>query len=186
MLMIGKLALLFLILLGSIQAGTVKEDTEFVIHAVMGPEVALEFERYELELAIKSELENRFKQRFYGDEVYRWQISRGDSLLGTALLDNVMGKAMPITILVIFDPEGMILGTDVIRYREAIGGEVSNPRWQKQFTGLSTETLLEKDRRIDGITGATISVRSVHRGILKLAGLHAYMQQKQPYLGALK
>ena len=49
----------------------------------------------------------------YRDNLYYWNISIMDSTIAYAFLDNVKGKSMPITFMVILDINGHILHQDV-------------------------------------------------------------------------
>jgi len=89
-------------------------------------------------------------------------------LKGFAVLDNTYGKSLPITFLVVFSPAAEILRVDIIRYREPYGGAIGSRRWLDQFIGKSSGEEFKVDRDIDSISGATISVNSVARGVQKL------------------
>jgi Na+-translocating ferredoxin:NAD+ oxidoreductase RnfG subunit len=93
-------------------------------------------------------------------------------------MDNVLGKSMPITFLVILNNEGSILATEVIKYREAYGGEVGNKNWLAQFTHFSDTSDFKLGKNIDGISGATISVNSLSKGIQKIATLFPLIKDK--------
>ena len=116
----------------------------------------------------KKDVEKTVRQRFFRPEIYTWKIARGDDVVGYAALDNVLGKSLPITFLVVFDTEGVIQSTHIVKYRESHGGQVKLERWRKQFVGKTHESGYAVGRDIDGISGATISVNSVSRGIRKL------------------
>ncbi len=99
------------------------------------------------------------------DKIYIWEISKNEEMIGLAYLDNVKGKSQPITFVVFFDPIGKVLKSHIVKYREPIGGEVANYHWLKQFFGKSWESDYQVGIDIDGISGATISVNAVTRGI---------------------
>lgn len=158
-----------LLLVTQLYANNIQANSERSLNQYFGDEAIIEFSYFEIPAAEKGEIEQASHQHFFRDKIHYWSISKNDSLVGIAALDNVMGKAMPITFLVIFDMSGVILKSDIIRYRESIGGEVSNPRWLKQFTGLDQQDIIDPKIRIDGISGATISVKSISKGIKKLS-----------------
>ncbi len=147
---------------------SIQKTSELMLSQYFGNEVKTVFSYFVIPPELKNRVEHNAKQRFFKDKIYYWKISNSDSTIGFALLDNVMGKAMPITLLVVFDANGHTINTDIIKYRESIGGEVSNPRWLKQFNGLSQREIMDPNIRIDGISGATISVNAVSKGIKKL------------------
>lgn len=78
----------------------------------------------------------------------------------TAWVLNEIGKTKPITIGVVVRSQ-TIESVQVLAFRESRGGEVRYAFFTDQFSGLS----LHNDRRlsgaVDGITGATLSVRAV-------------------------
>jgi hypothetical protein len=93
------------------------------------------------------------------------RVSCADSLLGFAVVRNVIGKDQPITFLVATDPADHLKDVDVLVYREPYGGEVAYDAWRKQFRGKTTGDPLQVDRDIRSISGATISVNSVTAGV---------------------
>lgn len=73
-----------------------------------------------------------------------------------------IGKEKPITIGVgIYD--GQVETVRILAFRESRGWEVKYPYFTEQFSGASTDDKNKLDRRIDGITGATLSVNAVQK-----------------------
>lgn len=166
-----------LLLSFGLYANSIQETCEASLLHYFGSEAKLKFSYFPIPPALKLGIEQTARQRFFKDKIYYWKISDHDSTVALAALDNVMGKAMPITILVIFDKQGRILKSEIVKYRESIGGEVSNSRWLKQFIGLSQADFLDPKTRIDGISGATISVQSVSKGVKKLSLLFSEIKK---------
>lgn len=127
---------------------------------------------------IKNQIESQVKQRFFKDNLHIWEIYKNNSQIGTAILDNVLGKSMPISFLVIFDINGEIVKTDIIKYREPYGGEISSRNWLNQFENFNNTSSYNVGSGIDGISGATISVNSISKGIHKLALLFPIINLK--------
>ena len=110
------------------------------------------------------------------------RVSRGDSLLGFAVVRNVRGKDQPITFLVATDTLDRLRDVDILVYREPYGGEVAYDVWRRQFRGKSTSDRLDVGRDIRSISGATISVHAVTTGVRRaLADLSGWHQS-----GAIK
>lgn len=78
----------------------------------------------------------------------------------TAWVIDEIGKERPITIGVIVDG-GRIAQVQVLAFRESRGGEVRYPFFTKQFVNVGLKDGDRLDGRIDGITGATLSVWAV-------------------------
>ena len=176
----NKLITFYLILLGGFLSGgsPIRDATEKYIISQFDVDVSINMHTLKLDAKLKALVQNRVKQRFYRDELYYWTISNNDTTIAYALMDNVLGKAMPITFLVILNNEGSILATEVIKYREAYGGEVGNKNWLAQFTHFSDTSDFKLGKNIDGISGATISVNSLTKGIQKIAILFPLIKDK--------
>jgi hypothetical protein len=89
----------------------------------------------------------------------------------TAWILDEIGKDKPITTGIVVNA-GRIERTKVLIFRESRGWEVRYPRFLQQFRGAEIENR-QLDRRIDGITGATLSVRAV----TKVAHLALFFHQ---------
>ncbi len=77
------------------------------------------------------------------------------------VLDEI-GKELPITVGVIVEND-YIKNLRVLTYRENRGGEVATASFTDQFNGAGLETNGGLDTRIDGISGATLSVQALTR-----------------------
>jgi hypothetical protein len=71
-----------------------------------------------------------------------------------------IGKERPITTGLIVD-DNILTDVRVLIYRESRGFEVRFPYFTSQFAGARLNEDNELDRPIDGITGATMSVRAL-------------------------
>ncbi len=114
-------------------------------------------------------------QKFFRKEVNCWHIINDDSTQYYAILDNVKGKSLPITFLTIFDENKQVYDSEIIKYREGYGGEVANKSWLNQFINYTDSSNYNVGGAISGISGATISVNSVSKGIYKLSILIDYI-----------
>ena len=129
----------------------------------------MKFEKLRLEREMKFKIENETGRKLFGDFVYYWQIKSVGDKYFSALLDNAMGKSQPITFIVVFDENKKIFSVSIIKYRESHGGEVQNKAWLREFEGKDFKSDFRPGADIDAISGATISVNSVSRGIKNLA-----------------
>ena len=91
----------------------------------------------------------------------------------TAWILEEIGKDKPITTGIVIK-QGKIERIKVLIFRESRGWEVRYPFFTDQFAGLSLQTDKSLSRYIDGISGATLSVRALK----KLARLALYLDQK--------
>ena len=81
-----------------------------------------------------------------------------------------VGKDLPITVGVVVE-RNYIDSIRVLTYRENRGGEVATPAFTDQFNGIELKPDGSLNKQIDGITGATLSVRALSR----LATLALYL-----------
>tara|TARA_Y100001960_G_C14610821_1_gene795677 strand:- start:67 stop:543 length:477 start_codon:yes stop_codon:yes gene_type:complete len=107
-------------------------------------------------------------QKFFREKVNTWKIQENDTTYYYGILDNVIGKAMPITFLTLFKDTGEIFDISIIKYREPYGGEVKSENWLKKFIGYTDTSNYEIGHHIYAISGATLSVHSVSKGVHKL------------------
>jgi len=80
----------------------------------------------------------------------------------TAWILEEIGKEQPITLGVVVRARH-IEELRVLAFRESRGGEIRYPFFTDQFRGVGLAERGRLDRGIDGITGATLSVRAVDR-----------------------
>lgn len=88
-------------------------------------------------------------------------IYKNDALLGYVFIDQAPSKTAKFDYLVLFDSKLEIINSQVLVYREDYGGEIGSKRWLKQFLGMTGGDRVDHESNIDGISGATISVRSM-------------------------
>ncbi len=158
-----------LMLAAILSASDIRNNAEETIKNVFPGDVKYDLMKIDIPQRLKSQIEKKVQQRFFANELYIWKISKGPSITGYAVMDNVYGKSMPITFLVVFDREFRILNSSIIKYREPYGGGVANENWNDQFAGKDSSSSFKVGSEISGISGATISVNSVSKGIRKLA-----------------
>lgn len=80
----------------------------------------------------------------------------------TAWILEEIGKEEPITAGFVVD-NGKVQQARVLVYRESRGGEIRYPAFLKQYEGAALGSDDHLDRNIDGISGATLSVRAMER-----------------------
>lgn len=105
-----------------------------------------------------------------GKESFYELQNSSDELLAFMVLSNAPGKYDDFDMMVIYEPEELkILTSSVLIYREEYGGEIGSSRWLKQFIGKNFLNTFRLDYEIQGISGATISVRSATSEIKRLS-----------------
>ena len=156
-----------------ILANGIQENTESILRKEFGNDAKITFVKFQIPSEIKSNIKNNSKQKFFSESVFIWNVKRLDSLIAIGLMDNVYGKAQPITFLTIFNLYGEVISNHIVKYREEHGGAVTNSDWNKQFVGMNRDSDFTE---IDGISGATISVNAIKKGVQKLTLLFNHIQ----------
>lgn len=146
----------------------IQEKVNISLQNCYGKNIQIDFEKLKLSNEVKNIIERKVGQKFFSDEVYLYKVFLDKKFMGYGLLDNVYGKSLPITFLVMFDASGKIQCSEIIKYREPYGGAIQSREWNDQFKGknINSDFIVGKD--VSGISGATISVNSVTKGIKKL------------------
>ena len=121
---------------------------------------AFEIEAFEMEaILVSAELKTKLPCKLTTDNFYK--LTSGDTLLGYAFIDQAPSKTAKFDYLVVFDTDLKVKHSKVLIYREEYGGEIGSKRWLKQFLGKTGGDRVDHETNIDGIAGATISVRSM-------------------------
>ena len=108
-----------------------------------------------------------------------FKISKDDDSLGYVFVDEALAKTSNFDYLVVFNTELKIINTKVLVYREEYGGEIGSKRWLKQFIGKTGGDRVDHETNIDGIAGATISVRSMTHALDELLQTIGILQKNQ-------
>jgi len=116
----------------------------------------------------KASIKQVLGRDFRGMRIRYWQ-----SGARTAWILEEIGKVKPITTGFVIENNQM-LAMQVLIYRESHGWEVRYPFFTDQFKGLELEANNRLNKKIDGISGATLSVNALTR-LSKLA-LHLHQQ----------
>ncbi len=120
---------------------------------------------------LRESVEQLLGHRFTSLRVRYWY----DGATSAWVLDEV-GKELPITIGVTIRDD-TIVSLRVLEFRESRGWEVRYPFFTDQFRNVRLQEDGHLDHKIDGITGATLSVGAVKR-VARLALLfHDYIKQ---------
>lgn len=157
--------------------------TEDVAPATLFPE-AERFERQVVDVTpeLQQRLETMMDPRSPWEHRYTTFIAKSSAEpIGYAVILNEIGKTRPITFIVGITPEGTVRGVEIMAYREPRGGEVRQKRFLRQYRGKRIGDPLWAHQDIVNITGATLSVRGVNRGVKKALALveKVYLKSSQ-------
>lgn len=94
---------------------------------------------------------------------------KGGQIMGFAAVERVSNRSWSISYLVVMNADGSIKDVEVLNYEGARNWGVQYESWLKQFFGMTAKSDF---RSISGITGATISVRTISAGVHKIAAAY--------------
>ncbi len=95
---------------------------------------------------------------------YYFGLNEEGQPIGAMVIGNEIGRSYPITFMVVINPDGTVKDVEIMVYREPHGWEVRFESFLSQFFGRDARDPFDN---IHNITGATLSVRSMTRGVKK-------------------
>ena len=98
-----------------------------------------------------------------------WKASTG----GWFIVDQVIGKHDYIPFALALDETGAVRDVEILEYREAYGGAITDPKWRAQFTAKNHDSPLKLTKDIQNISGATLSSKHITDGVRRLLVTHA-------------
>ena len=96
-----------------------------------------------------------------------YELMSNEVTVAYMVIDKAPSKVDEFTYMVLFNTDASIQQVSVIQYKENYGGEIASKRFLKQYIGKLAGEQMDYLQDIDGISGATISVRSINRGIMR-------------------
>jgi Na+-translocating ferredoxin:NAD+ oxidoreductase RnfG subunit len=84
---------------------------------------------------------------------------------GYVFVEEAMGRYHTFKFMVFVNPELEIENISVLQYDEDYGSEITNKKWLQQFIGYTPQSEFKYKVNIDAISGATISSKSITKGI---------------------
>ncbi len=158
--------LLCLLVVSAIQARGVYQEPDQFLNEVFHGEVP-EVRKLWIQADMVPEIRKHLGRDLGALRVSYWQQEKR-----TAWVLEEIGKTQPITVGIVVN-DNTIETVRILIFRESRGWEVRYPFFTDQFTGLGLTDDDELDEEIDGISGATLSVRAVRR----LAALALYFHR---------
>jgi FMN-binding protein len=148
--------------------------TSEAFHELAFPDQAMQWQTLWVNKALRADMEKILNHSVGGLRIRYW--GHGSR---TAWIFEEIGKELPITVGVVVSGDA-IEQIQILEYRESRGGEVRYPFFTSQFSGVKLKIVDERyklDSHIDGITGATLSVRALK----KIATLALFCHQQTAF-----
>ena len=151
--------------------GSYQKPSEFIQQVFSGnvPKVSKIWIKKDLKVKIREIMEHDLG-------VLRIKYWRKDTR--TAWILEEIGKARPITAGIVIN-DSRIESINVLTFRESRGWEVRYPFFTDQFSDATLKENNQLDRHIDGISGATLSVKAMTKMARLALVLHEEIEIKQ-------
>ena len=119
----------------------------------------------------KSQLQNKLRRKIYEEGFIVYIGMKAGEVVGYAIITEEVGKFHPYTFIVSVTPKGKIDKIAILVYRESRGSEIAKKRFLYQFKGKSLKNRIRINRDIINISGATMSVVTLCKGVKKVLGV---------------
>ena len=169
---------LLLLVAPVVNGQTVSQKADAAMRRVFGERTALGKQTITIDKDIAERVEKRSGQPVL-DKVIVHQATANDKLVGYGIVDDVRGKAQPITYITLFRPDGTIADIEVLIYREPYGGEIQYETFRKQFRGKRASAPIRVGQDIQNIAGATISSKAITNGAKKITILFDELRKEK-------
>lgn len=170
-----KYLLLTAVLISSIASNFNSKRVEALIQKEV--KTAFQIENYTAKAVnVPSEVNAELPLKVNEDNFFT--IQNENEKLGYYFLSQGFGKTDYFDFMVIFNAELNVVKIKVLAYREDHGGEIGSKRWLKQFDGASVQKELVFNKDIAGISGATLSAKSITLEVNKILKTMDILHQK--------
>jgi hypothetical protein len=148
------------------------------VKSVLNLEGEIEWKEIQLEAYEKKKILKKLKiKRDISETIYCGSIQNEKDKF-YILLENAPSKSETFTFALYLHREKGIVDVDVLIYREQYGNEIDLPMFRHQFVGKIKPNQIIFGRTIQGITGATISSRSITYAIRDLLTIYQVIEKK--------
>lgn len=127
--------------------------------------------------SLRVRLEKTCDQCFGQPHVARWRVSRGDSLLGTAMMDGITLRNQHPDVLVLFDPDGAVKSVQVLGFRGAYGRGATTQNWLRHFRGKQADGDFSYAGGVPAVSSATESAHGIRKAVRRLALLNRWLME---------
>jgi FMN-binding domain. len=123
-------------------------------------QTTFELEDFSLEwIQVDATLNQKTSSELGGENLFR--VKSGQETIGFVYLGEAPSMKNVFDYVVLFTPDLTVKKSKILIYREDHGRQVGSQRWLQQFIGRKSGKTLTYGEDIDGISGATISAKSM-------------------------
>ena len=135
------------------------------LELVLGKESEQVYEKHVLSRAVKTDLIQQGLLSHTMKHAHFFVGKQQGRVRGYALIDNEVGKHLPITYIVGISPIGEITRVEMMVFREVRGWEARERRFMRQFEGKELGDSLSIGASLRNVSGATLSSRAIAKGV---------------------
>ncbi len=132
---------------------------------VLGQDCEIQYEDQKLNQGLLEQLDDHGLLNEESKEAHFFICRKSGKISGYALIDSEVGKHLPITYIVGITPEGKVSRVEMMVFREEIGWEARERGFMQQFEDKDSQDQIKLGSSIRHVSGATISSRSVTKGV---------------------
>jgi Na+-translocating ferredoxin:NAD+ oxidoreductase RnfG subunit len=149
---------------------SIAQKADAAMHRVFGGKAELQKKTVAIDQTVMERVKSRTGEEVR-DKAIVHEAVEGGKVVGYGIVDDVRGKAQPITYITLMSSEGVIADIEVLIYREPYGGEIGYETFRKQFRGRRATSKLRVGDDIQNMAGATISSKAITQGARKIVTL---------------
>ena len=158
---IGVLAVVLVLMVGDAFALDVSSKEEAVKTAFKGADKIVK-KRVRLTTPQRAAI-GKLSTRVIRDKTMNFYTGKkGGQIMGHAVVERVTNRSWSISYMVVMNSDGSVKDVEVLNYEGARNWGVQYESWLKQFFGMKADSDF---RGVSGITGATVSVRTISAGV---------------------
>lgn len=161
----GLRALAALVLAPWLVAATVHHSDEEALALAFPDASRIEHRTMVLDDGLRARVAERLGRPTRDHLVVLHEAWKDDALIGRAVVLDEIGKTLPFRFLVSVRPDGSVDQVLLLTYRESRGGEIERASFRAQYEGKKLGDPIRRGDDIRNVSGATLSVDSLSRGV---------------------
>jgi hypothetical protein len=142
-------------------SGQLEEALKNSVKNILNSQGSIQWYLKKISSAKKELIQSHLKLKKVIPDSLRYGIIFSEGRKIFLLIDEAPGKTELFTFVLYIQENSSILDVDVLIYQELYGGEIDDKAFRKQFHEIKNPKSLIFGRSIQGITGATISSKSI-------------------------
>ncbi len=132
---------------------------------ILGHETEHSYDPKTIDESLAQELEEQSLRGQDSKQAHFFVAKKDGKVTGYALIDEEVGKHLPITYIVGISPAGQVTRVEMMVFREVRGWEARERAFLGQFDGKSEGADLKIGGAVRHVSGATLSSKAIAKGV---------------------